>query len=93
MIGVASGIVADGAADIFRDLRKVADQVVDGFGCEVGMAGQRGIHVVDVCLVVFIVMQVHGFRIDERLKGRVIVRQWCEFVSHRGILLRSDCTV
>ena len=72
---------------------QVADEVVNGFRGQVGVVGQRGIHVVDVGLVVLVVVQLHGLRVDERLEGGVVVRKRCKFVCHRGNLLSWDCTV
>ncbi len=90
---MAAAVVADDAANVFRDGVQVADEVVDGFRGQIGVVGQRGIHVVDVGLVVLVVMQLHGLRVDERLEGGVVVRKRCKFVSHRGNLLSWDCTV
>jgi hypothetical protein len=44
---------------------------------EVGVVGQGGIHVVDVGLVVLVVVELHGFGVDERLERRVVVgKRW-----------------
>ena len=70
---MASAVVANDAANVFRDGVEIADEVVDGFGGERGVIGQSCIHVGDVGLVMLVVVELHGFNVDERLKGRVFV--------------------
>ena len=69
MVGVASAIVADSAADVFGDSGQIAEQVVDRLGGQRGVIGQSGIHVVDVGLVMFVVVEMHGFGVDEGFEG------------------------
>ena len=56
------------AADVFRDGVEIADEVVDRFGGERGVIGQGGVHVGDVGLVMLVVVEMHGFSVDERLE-------------------------
>ena len=80
-------------ANVFGDRVQVADEVIHRFGGQFRVLGQRGIDVGDVGLVMLVVVQLHGLRIDERLERRVVVRKRCKFVCHRGNLLIWDCTV
>ncbi len=77
VVGVAASVVAHHAANVFGHRVEVADQVVNGLGGERRVAGQGSIHVVDVGLVVLVVMQVHGFGVDEGFKRVVVVgKRW-----------------
>src|ERR1035438_409170 len=55
------------------------------------MVGQGGVHVVDVGLVMLVVVQLHGLRVDERFQGGVVVRQRCKFISHWEISSELCC--
>ena len=77
VVGVASAVVADGGANIFGNGVQIADEVVNGFGGEIGVIGQGGIDVGDVGLVMLVVVEVHGFGVDERLERAVVVgKRW-----------------
>jgi hypothetical protein len=80
----------DRGANLFGNLGQVADEVVDGLCGQLGVVGERGIEVVDVGLVVLVVVNLHRLGVDERFEGGVVVRKRCEFVSHRGNLLRLE---
>jgi hypothetical protein len=58
VVGVAAAVVANGGANFLGDLGQVADQVVNGFGGQIGMIGQGGVEVVDVGLVVLAVVDL-----------------------------------
>ena len=83
---MAAPVLAHCAANIFRNFGEAANQVVYRLGGEVRMAGQRRVHVVDVCLVMLVVVELHRLRIDKGLERRIVVGEWWKFVRHRGIL-------
>ena len=84
VVGVASAVVADRSANVFRDIGQAAYQIVYRLGGQIGMAGQGGVQVGDVGLVMLVVVDLHGFRIDKRLERGVVVRKRWKFVSHLG---------
>ena len=92
VIGVAAAVVADRGANLRGDLGQIADQIVNGLGGQLGVAGEGGVEVVDVGLMVLVVVDVHRLGVNERLKGGVVVGKRGEFVSHRGNLLGLDCS-
>ena len=52
---------------------EIGDQVVDRLGGQRRVVGQGGVHVVDVGLVVLVVVQMHGFGVDEGFERVVVV--------------------
>ena len=97
VVGMSATVIANDGADVFGDCVEIFDEVFNGFGCEWG-AFEGGIDVVDVCLVVFGVMDFHGARIDMRFERVVGVGELGEGVGHRelrrnvtGWLGSSDC--
>ena len=82
MVGVAAAVVANGAADVRRDRIQVADELLDGFLFEVGLAGDGFVQVCHVGGVVFVVVNFHRLRVDERFKGVFRIRKRRKFVCH-----------
>ena len=68
MVGMAAAIVAHGAADVRRHRVKIADQVLDGLCFQVRLARNRLVDVGDVGSVVFIVVNLHGQRVNVRFE-------------------------
>src|SRR5690606_18977264 len=83
VVVMATPVVADGGADVFRYAVKVLEELLDALLGEVGMALQRGVEVVDVSSVVLIVMDPHRLLVDVGLQRVVIVGQRWQLVSHR----------
>ena len=75
VVDVAAGIVADGAANVFRNRIQVAKQIFRCFLVQLGMLVQRRVEVLDVGGVMHVVMQVHRLFVDGGFERRVIVRQ------------------
>ena len=74
VVDVASGIVADGAADVLGDGVEVADEVFGGLAGEVGMLLEGGIQIFHVGAVVHVVMQSHRLLIDDGFERVVGIR-------------------
>ena len=49
---------------------QVLDEVINRFGGQIGVVGQRGVDVGDVGLVMLVVVQVHGLGIDKRFESQ-----------------------
>ena len=75
VVGVAAAVVAHHAANVLGDGVEVGDEFVDRFGRQRRMAGQSGVHVVDVGLVMLVVVELHRLCIDERFESSVVVGQ------------------
>jgi len=85
---VSAAVVSNGSLDGVGDAGEVSDEVVNGLCGQFGVAGEGGIEVVDVGLVMTVVMDLHGLSVDEGLECGVVVGKGCEFVSHLGFLLQ-----
>ena len=73
---MAAAVVADDAADVFRNGIQILDQVFDGFVRELGFVLEGVVDVGDVSLVMLGVMDFHRARIDMRLERVVGVGQF-----------------
>jgi hypothetical protein len=74
VVDVASGIVADGAADVLGNGVEVADEIFGGLAGEVGMLLEGGIQIFHVGAVVHVVMQGHRLLIDDGFERVVRIR-------------------
>src|SRR4051812_49315914 len=79
---MAAAVVADGRPLVVRDLGEVRDHALDRLVGELGPL-ERGVDLVHVGLVVLVVVDLHGLRVDvglERVLGvgqvRNLVRHW-----------------
>ena len=66
---MAAAVVAHRAADVVRHGREVADERVERFGFERGVAGDGLVEIVHVSLVMAVVMDFHRQRVNVRLKA------------------------
>ncbi len=66
---MAAGIVADGRANVGGYGIEIAQKLFERFFLEVGVGGEGFVEVVNVGGVMFVVMEGHGFHIDERFEG------------------------
>ena len=64
-----AAVVAHGGADILRHPRQAADEFLGGAILQITLAGERGVEVVDVRLMVLAVVDLHGHRVDDRFQG------------------------
>ena len=71
---MSAAVVAHRGANVFRDSVEVADQFLDRFAFELGLAFDRLVQVGDVSLVMLVVMDLHRLCIDVRFQGVVRVR-------------------
>jgi len=65
VVDVASAIVADGAANVFRDGVEVADEIFGGLAGEFGMLFEGGVQILHVGGVVHVVVKSHRLLIDD----------------------------
>ena len=86
VVGVAAGVVADGALLVGGERVEVLEDLVDVL---VGplRAFERGVRLVDVGLVVLVVVDAHRLLVDVRLERVVVVGKVRYFVSHLLVLL------
>ncbi len=73
MVHVAAAVVADGAANVFRQSAEVADQIFSGLLLQIGMLFHRGIQFCDISRVVLVVMKMHGCFVNVGLQRVVRV--------------------
>ncbi len=86
MVCVAAALVAEIVADVVGLSVELGEQSIEGFGGEVRMFCERLVEFCDVRGVMFIVMDFHRFRVDERFEGVVIVAECWNLVGFGGIL-------
>src|SRR5580658_4898424 len=93
MVHVAAAIVAHGGANRFRHFIDLRQQFFDGKFLKVGVALERFIEVGDVCAVVFVVMDFHGFCVNVGFQSVERIRQrWkCESHLRSGSLSCRSC--
>ena len=72
---MAAAVVADGAANVFRDGVEVADQIFGTFAEQLRMLFEGGVEILDVGTVMHVVVQGHRLLVDDRFEGCVIIRQ------------------
>ena len=75
VVGVASALIADGGAGGFGPGIQICDQILDGLSGQLGMSGDGGVEIIHVGLMVLVVMQVHGGRVEVRLQRVIGVGQ------------------
>ena len=69
MVPMAAAVVAHRAADVVRHGREVADERLQRFGLQRGVAGDGLVEVVHVSLVMAVVMDFHRQRVNVRFQG------------------------
>ena len=79
---MAAAVVAHGVADGLRHVLQAFQQIFGAELLQIGSLLQRGVQVGDVSLMVLVVMQVHGLRIDEGFQCSVVVGQGRNFECH-----------
>ena len=82
VVNVASAVVANGGANVFRDGVQVAEEILCGFLVQFGMLVEGRVEVLDVRGMMPVVMQVHRFFVDGGFERRVVVRQREQFMRH-----------
>ena len=65
---MAAAVVTDCGADVFRNGAELANEGLDGFGFQRDVAGNRLVHVGNVRIVMFAVMDFHCHRVDVRFE-------------------------
>ena len=68
MIHVTAAVVANGRPDVFGHRVDVAQQVFDALRLQLGIFLERSIEIRHIRVVMFPVMDFHGFGIDMRLE-------------------------
>jgi len=81
VVRVAAGVVADRCPDRIRHDLELGQDVLDGTVSPLGPV-ERLVRVVDVCLVVLAVMDLHRPRVDVWLQRGVVVRQCGQLERH-----------
>lgn len=76
VVVVTAAIVADSGADVFGDAVDVFAEVFDGVGFEVCFAGEGGVQVGDVGVVVAAMVDFHGLLVDMGFESVVSVREF-----------------
>jgi hypothetical protein len=76
VVVVTATIVADGSADVFGDAVDVFAEVLDGVGFEVCFAGEGGVQIGDVGVVVPAMVDFHGLLVDVGFESVVGVREF-----------------
>ena len=84
VIPLAAAVVTNGRTDGLRHLVDLAAQLFNGLGPEVRLLFQRRVQVIDVRLMMFSVMNLHGLRVDVRLERGEIVGKLGQFVRHES---------
>ncbi|MFM1943105.1 MAG: hypothetical protein RI897_2087 [Verrucomicrobiota bacterium] len=69
MVPVASAVVADCAADVFRHGGEVTDQGFEGLCFEVGISSDGLVEVSHIGVVMFAMVDFHGHRVDVGFEG------------------------
>ncbi len=82
VVPVTATVVADGAADGLGDGGEIGDEGLDGFGFEIGLAGDGLVEVVHVGLVMAAVVDFHGGGVDVGFQGFLGIGKRSEFVRH-----------
>ncbi len=82
MIHVAAAVVAHRSADGLGHVLQTFQQIFGTHLLQLGSFLQRSVEVGYVGLMMLIVMQVHGLRIDVGFESRVIVGQRRNFMCH-----------
>src|SRR5205823_2685371 len=88
VVVMAPAVVAYRRADILGDAVDPAQQILQCLLLQLGMLVERGVQVVDVRLVMFPVVDLHGLGVDIGFQRPEIVRQWRQGLRH-GPLLRG----
>lgn len=79
VIGVTAALVTNFLADGFGEGGEIAEDLLDGLGFEAGGFGDGLVEFTDVGGVMFVVVNLHGFGIDPRFEGIVVVAEGGEF--------------
>ena len=87
MIGVAAAVVSNGCPDRLGHLVETTQQILDREIGQVRIRFDRLVQVVDVCLVMLVVMELHRLGVDVGLEGIVRESQRRQLVSHVGASL------
>src|SRR5919197_4320588 len=86
MVVMTAAVVADGRADVLGDAVDPAQQVLERLLLQLGMLVERGVQVVDVCLMMLPVVDLHRRGVDVGLQRPEIVRQWRQGLRHGPLL-------
>jgi len=73
VVDVASGVVADGSADVFGNGVEVADEILSGFAGQVGMLLDGGVQIFHIRAVMHVVVQGHRLLIDGGFEGVICI--------------------
>ena len=84
---MAAALIAHGLADVIGQLVQMRQDVLDRATEPLGMLLDRGVHLVDVGLVMLVMMQPHGLRIDGGLQRVVGELQRRKDIGAKGGLV------
>jgi hypothetical protein len=82
VVGVPSAVVPHGHPDVLGNAGEAPDELLHAFLLEVGLPLDGPVDVIDVSLVMFRVMDLHGARVDVGLERIIGIRQLRQFVGH-----------
>src|SRR4051812_46332703 len=88
MIGVTAAVVANGHADVLRNLLDVSAQILDALLGNT-LSIERRIQVGHVRIVMLVVMDLHRLGIDVRFQGVVRIWQRRQCVWHVRVSYKS----
>jgi hypothetical protein len=81
VVVVAAAVVADGSTLVLGHLAQVGQDLLDRLAVE-RSALERGVRLVHVRLMVLVVVEAHGVRVDVRLERLVGVGERWNFIGH-----------
>jgi hypothetical protein len=84
VVGVSAAVVADRDAHVFRDGIEIREDVLDGLLLETRAGGDRRVEFAHVRSVMFVVVNLHGLRVDVRFERVVIVVERRKFEDTLG---------
>src|SRR5277367_3370423 len=83
---MATAIVPHHGAHVFGNSAQVAQQIFRGVFAQFRMLFNCAVQVVNVSGVMLVMVQLHGFGVDVRLKRSIVVGKWWQFVSQNILL-------
>ena len=87
MVRVTSAVIPDRPPDCVWHRCEVANKFLDSFGSQFVMTFQRPVDVVDVCVVVFPMVNLHRPRVDMWFERVIGVGKFWKLVRHAVRLL------
>ena len=89
---MAAAIIADCSANVFRHAIQIFQQIVNGFGLQLGMALEGLVQVRDVGAMMFVMVNFHRLRVDVGFQSVKCIRQGGHRECH-GFVLQCEISL